>query len=87
MKLGSEIVQGAVTFEPGAEVGAVVPEVSAPRPRGIMVEEKIEGNRLIERHREWLIDGEVQLLGIPIDLEKRKPTPSQAQTKGGSHEN
>ena len=52
-----------------------------------MVEEKIEGNRLIERHREWLIDGEVQLLGIPIDLEKRKPTPSQAQTKGGSHEN
>lgn len=86
VKLGSEIVQGAVTFEPGAEVGAVVPEISAPRLRGMMVEEKIEGNRLIERHREWLIDGEVQLLGIPIEAKKAPLRSPPAPAARGSHE-
>lgn len=32
-----------------------------------MVEEHIDGNRLIERHREWILEGDVQLLGIPAD--------------------
>ena len=43
VKLGQDVVQGAVIFESGAKDGAVVPEISSPRLRAIMVEEKIEG--------------------------------------------
>jgi hypothetical protein len=71
LTLGNEVVQGAVTFEPGAKEGAVVPEVSSPQLRAVIVEERIEGNRLIERHREWQLDGHVQLLGIPHQSEER----------------
>ena len=37
-----------------------------------LVEEKIEGNRLIERHREWILEGDVSLLGIPANQRKAK---------------
>ncbi len=67
LKLSPEVVQGAVTFEPGTKDGAVVPEISAPRLRAIWVPEKVDGNRLIEAHREWEMQGEPQLLGIPKD--------------------
>ena len=83
-KLGEDVVQDAVIFEAGTKEGAVVPEISAPRLRAVIVEEKIEGNRLIERHREWIMEGEVQLLGIP------KGPHSGLQGKpnrGVSHEN
>lgn len=83
-KLDSEVVQEAVVFEHGSKDGAVVPEISAPSLRAVMVEERIEGNRLIERHREWILEGEVQLLGIPKEL--RKPPVIQPK-QGGTHEN
>lgn len=82
IKLSPEVVQGAVTFEPGTKDGAVVPEISSPRLRAIWVPEKIEGNRLIESHREWEMIGEPQLLGIPKDAKKKTEKAS-----GGSHEN
>ena len=92
IKLGPEVVQGAVTFEPGTQDGAIVPDISAPRLRAVMVEEKIEGNRLIERHREWLLDGEPRLLGIPVEVKKKSESSPALKTKplgkrGGSHEN
>ena len=91
IQLGPEVVQGAVTFEPGTQDGAIVPEVSAPRLRAIRVEEKIEGNRLIERHREWVLDGEPRLLGIPVELKRKSESSPALKTKspgrGGSHEN
>lgn len=59
-------VRDAVVFEPGTQDGAVVPEISAPRLRAIWVPERIDGNRLIEAHREWALEGEVSLLGIPL---------------------
>lgn len=100
MKLSPEVVQGAVTFEPGTKDGAVVPEISAPRLRAIWVPEKIDGNRLIEAHREWEMLGEPQLLGIPKDASHAaertpkaplaKPSlakPSSEKSSGGTHEN
>ncbi len=76
VKLSPEVVEGAVTFETGTKDGAVIPEVSSPRLRAVIVEEKIENNRLIERHREWILEGEVQLLGIP--KESRRPIRERA---------
>lgn len=54
-----------MTFGPGAETGAVVPDVSSPCLRAEMVAERVENNKLIEKHREWTLDCEVRLLGIP----------------------
>lgn len=85
-KIEPEVVREAVVFEPGTKDGAVVPEISAPNLRAIIVEEKIDGNRLIERHREWILEGDVQLLGIPKaakGLHKASATPASG---GGSHE-
>jgi hypothetical protein len=82
VRLGPDVVQGAVIFEPGTKVGAVVPEISAPHLRAIWVAEKVEGTRLIEAHREWQMEGEAQILGIP--KETKKPP---AKASGGSHEN
>lgn len=85
VKLSSDVVQGAVIFEPGTKDGAVVPEISAPQLRAVMVEESIVGNRLVERHREWILDEKVQFLGIP-----KEPQKSQKQAQkpaGGNHEN
>ena len=64
-KFNRKLVRESVVFESGAKEGAVVPEVSAPRLRAMIVPERVENNRLIERHREWILDGEVTLLGIP----------------------
>lgn len=64
-KLEQNLVRDAVVFEVGTKDGAVVPEISAPRLRAIWVGERIEGNRLIEAHREWILEGDVTLLGIP----------------------
>ncbi|MGK5083426.1 hypothetical protein WDW37_08965 [Bdellovibrionota bacterium FG-1] len=90
-KLGTDAVQEAVVFEPGTKDGAVVPEISAPSLRAIIVEERIEGNRLIERHREWILEGDVQLIGIPKSVSKAVKEPikgaSAKASSGGSHEN
>lgn len=64
-KLDRKLVKDAVVYEPGTEQGAIVPEISAPRLHAILVREHIENNRLIETHREWELEGDVSILGIP----------------------
>lgn len=64
-RIDRKLVKDAVVFEPGTKDGAVIPEISAPSLRAIWVEERREGNRLIEAHREWILEGDVSLLGIP----------------------
>ena len=70
-RIDRKLVRNTVIFEPGAKEGAVVPDVSAPQLRAVIVEERIEGNRLIERHREWLLEGDVALLGVPVAQSKK----------------
>ena len=64
-KFNRKLVRESVVFEPGSKDGAVIPDVAAPRLRAVMVPERVENNRLIEAHREWLLEGEVSLIGIP----------------------
>jgi len=64
-RFNRKLVKEAVVFEPGTESNAVVPDVSAPRLRAIWVPEKIDNGKLIEAHREWLLEGDVSILGIP----------------------
>ncbi len=64
-KFNRKLVRESVVFEDGARDGAVVPNVSAPRLRAVIVPEHIENNRLSEKHREWILEGDVSLLGIP----------------------
>lgn len=66
-RLDKRLIRDAVVFEQGTKDGAIVPEISSPRIRAIWVPEKIESNgtRLIEAHREWILDGDVTLLGTP----------------------
>ena len=71
-RLDRKLVKETVVYEPNAKEGAVVPDVSAPGLRAIWVEERIEGQRLIEAHREWLLEGDVTLLGIPKTKQVRK---------------
>lgn len=84
-KLDRSLVRDAVVFEAGAKDGAVIPEILAPRLRAIFVEEKIENNRLIEAHREWLLEGEAQILGIP--RERKKPSKVVPARAGDANEN
>lgn len=86
-RLKQEIVREAVVFEPGTKDGAVIPEISAPSLRAMIVEEKIEGNRLIEKHREWILEGDVQLLGIPKDTKEPHTRTREKTQGGGPHEN
>lgn len=65
-------LKDAVFYEPGTETGAVVPEISAPRLHAIFVPEQVDNNRLIEAHREWLLEGDVTILGIPKKKDKDK---------------
>lgn len=60
------LVRNAVTYGPGAEAGAMVPDVSSPCLRAELVPEHREdnGRKLIEKHREWRLDCDVQFLGI-----------------------
>ena len=69
VRLNPRYVRNAVVYDTGAEEGAVVPELASPQLHAIMVEEHIENGRLIERHREWAVEGDVSILGIP------KPSP------------
>ena len=64
-KLDRKLVRDAVVFDPGTKDGAVVPEISAPSLRAMMVPEHVENNRLVEKHREWVLEGDVAILGIP----------------------
>jgi hypothetical protein len=64
-KLDRKLVKEAVIYEPGTEQGAVVPEISAPRLHAIAIPEHIENGRLVEKHREWILEGNVSILGIP----------------------
>ena len=74
-KLDRTLVRDAVVYESGAKDGAVVPEISAPRLRAVWVAERVENNKLIEAHREWLLEGDVSILGIPA------PTPDKVKGK------
>lgn len=64
-RLDPVLVRETVVFESGTKDGAIVPEISAPRLRAVWVPERLEGNRLIEAHREWFLEGDVTILGIP----------------------
>ena len=64
-RLDKELIKETVVFEPGTEEGAVIPEISAPRLRARRVPERIENGKLVEAHREWLLEGDVVILGIP----------------------
>jgi hypothetical protein len=64
-KLDRQLVKEAVLYEPGTEKGAVVPEISAPRLHAVFIPERVENNRLVEAHREWILEGDVSILGIP----------------------
>lgn len=72
-RIDRKLVRDAVVFEPGTEDGATIPEVSSPRIRAILVPEHIDdnGTRLVESHREWLLDGSVVLLGTPSASKKQ----------------
>ena len=69
-RINRKLVKNAVSFGPGAEDNAVVPDVSSPCLHAEIVPEKIEGNKLIEKHREWALDCDVRLLGIPVEKTK-----------------
>jgi hypothetical protein len=71
-KLDRQLVKDAVIYEPGTEKGATVPEISAPRLHAILVPERVENNRLVERHREWILEGDVTILGIPKKPESKE---------------
>lgn len=72
-RIDRKLVRSAVVFDPGAEDDAVVPDVSSPRIRAVIIPEHIDdnGTRLVERHREWLLDGSVVLLGTPSVAKKQ----------------
>ena len=70
-RLDRQLVRDTIVYDPGSKGGAVAPDVSAPRLHALWVEERIEGNRLIEAHREWLLEGDVALLGIPASKVKK----------------
>lgn len=71
-RLDRTLVKDTVVYEGSAKDGAVVPDVSAPRLRAIWVPERQENGRLIEAHREWLLEGDVVILGIPKSQKKVK---------------
>lgn len=70
-RINRALVKDAVVFEPGTQDGAVVPDLSAPRLRAILVPEHVDNGRLIEAHREWQLEGEVMFLGIPAPKGRR----------------
>lgn len=71
-RIDRTLVRETVVYESGAKDGAVVPDVSAPRLRAIWVPERQENGRLIEAHREWTLEGDVAILGIPKTQRKSK---------------
>ena len=71
-RIDRTLVKEAVVYEPGSKDGAVVPDISAPRLRATWVPERQENGRLIEAHREWALEGDVTILGIPKSLRKLK---------------
>jgi len=64
-RIDRNLVKETVVYEPGSKDGAVVPDISAPRLRAIWVPERQENGRLIEAHREWSLEGDVAILGVP----------------------
>jgi hypothetical protein len=71
-RINRKLVKQTVVYEPGAEDGAVVPDLSAPQLRAMMIPEHIENGRLVEKHREWQLEGEVTLLGTPAPIKRGK---------------
>ena len=71
-RIDRTLVKETVVYEPGSKDGAVVPDVSAPRLRAVWVAERQENGRLIEAHREWILEGDVAILGIPKAARKSK---------------
>ena len=75
-RLEPQLVRETVVYGPGSEQGAVVPDISAPRLKAEWISERVENGRLIEAHREWVLEGDVIILGSP-------PVPaSGARSKG-----
>jgi hypothetical protein len=64
-RISRKLVRESVIFEPGTQDGAVVPDISAPRLRAMLVPEHVENGRLVEKHREWQLEGDVLILGTP----------------------
>ncbi len=71
-RIDRALVKETVVYESGAKDGAIVPDLSAPRLRATWVPEHQENGRLIEAHREWALEGDVTILGIPKSLRKLK---------------
>jgi len=78
-RLNRNLVKDAVVFEPGSEQGAIVPDVSSPRLRAVWVDEHRENNKLIEGHRQWILEGDIVLLGIP-----KSAVPTATPSRGGA---
>lgn len=66
-RIDRRLVKEAVTFGPGAEDGATIPDVSSPCLHAEVVpEHKEDGGRiLVERHRRWQLQCDAQILSIP----------------------
>jgi hypothetical protein len=74
-RLDPKLVRESVVFETGTRDGAAVPEISAPRLRAVWVPETItdNGKKVVESHREWVLEGDPIILGIP----KNSPSKSK----------
>lgn len=64
-RIDRKLVRNAVVFGPGAEDGAVVPDISTPCLRAVIVDEERTPKKIVEKHREWYLECDVSLLGIP----------------------
>ena len=50
-KLDRKLVKDSVVFEDGTKDGAVVPEISSPRLRAVLMPERVENNRFVSSCR------------------------------------
>jgi len=66
-RIDRKLVREVVTFGPGANEGAVIPDLSSPCLHADVVpEHKEDGGRvLVEKHRRWHLQCDAQILGIP----------------------
>ena len=71
-RIDRKFIKDSVTYGPGAEDGAVIPEVSSPCLHAEVVPEHLEsgGHVLVEKHRQWHLQCDSQILGIPVSRRK-----------------
>ena len=74
VRIDRKLVREAVTFGPGAEDGAVIPDVSSPCLHAEIVSEHKEdsGRVWVEKVRKWTLQCDAQILGIPSSSRKVK---------------